>query len=140
MRRGGAASPSVWLLVAVPRILSGCQSLREIWKPFALRHHVGAEPGVGSLRLRRPTHLIPPSAICPARLMVGRDPAGSWQGGMPHQIPGGAMGLDPARVRRQDTPGSIVQTNGGGCVQISQVTLYSKTLGVAIAQGPLRQP
>jgi hypothetical protein len=50
------------------------------------------------------------------------------------QIPGGATDLDQLVCDGKTLRGSIEPTPAGGSTFIAQVTLYSATLGVAIAQ------
>ena len=54
------------------------------------------------------------------------------------QIPGGAADLDQLICDGKTLCGSIEPTAGGGSAFISQVTLYSAALGLAISLGLLR--
>ncbi len=118
------------LLVAVLRILSGCQSLRDLER-FAPLHHSALTEALG-LELQRPPsdssfryffHQVDVAALCAAI----RD----WTIA---QISGGAADLDQLLCHGKTLRGSIEPTAGGGSAFIAQVTLYSAALGVAICQ------
>jgi len=77
MRRGSL--PQWFLLLGGgPRILSGCQSLRDLER-FALRHHAALIQALG-LELRRPPTDVSTSAICSCRFDVAEDLPGSCRG------------------------------------------------------------
>jgi len=130
MRRGVRFPAWYLLLVAALRILSGCQSLRDLER-IAIRRHTVLTEALGS-ELRRPPsdssfryffHQVDVAALCAAI----RD----WTIA---QIQGGAVDLDQLVFDGKTLRGSIDPTNGGGSAFIAQVTLYSAALGVAISQ------
>ena len=130
MRRGVRFPAWYLLLVAVLGILSGCQSLRDLER-FAIRHHALLTEALG-LGLRRPPsdssfryffQQVDVAALC----AVIRD----WTIA---QIPGGTADLDQLVCDGKTLRGSIEPIASGGSVFISQVTLYSAALGVAISQ------
>jgi len=139
MRRGVRFPQWFLLLMAVLGILSGCQSLRDLER-FALRHHAALNQALG-LELKRP-----PTDSTFRDLFLQVDVAEicrQLQVWMLAQSTDGATGLDQLVWDGKTSRGSIVATDGGGgaygwppadCVNIAQVTPYSKALGAAIAQ------
>jgi len=130
MRRGVRIPAWYLLLVAVLGILSRCQSLRDLER-FAIRHHAVLTEALG-LELRRPPsdsafryffQQVDVAALCAAI----RD----W---IIAQVPSAATDLDQLVCDGNTLRGSIEATAGGGSAFISQVTLYSAALGVAISQ------
>ncbi len=115
--------------MAVLGILSGCQSLRDLER-FAIRHHAALNQALGTGLKRPPTDStfrylfmqVDVAEIC-RHLLV-------W---MLAQIPCGAAGLDQLVCDGKTLRGSIEPTAGGGAF-IAQVTIYSKTLGAAMAK------
>jgi hypothetical protein len=130
MRRGVRIPAWYLLLVAVHGILSKCESLRDLER-FARRHHGVLTEALG-IALRCPPSdsafryfllQVDVAAVCAAIL--------EWKIA---QIPGGATDLDQLVCDGKTLRGSIEPTPAGGSAFIAQVTLYSATLGVAIAQ------
>jgi len=130
MRRGVRFPAWYLLLVAMLRILSGCQSLRDLER-FAIPHHSVLTEALG-IELRRPPsdssfryffQQVDVAALCAAI----RD----WTIA---KIPGGAADLDQLVCDGKTLRGSIEPTSGGGSAFIAQVTLYSAALDVVISQ------
>jgi hypothetical protein len=116
--------------VAVPGILSHCQSLRDLER-FAIRHH-SVFTEAHELQLRRPLsdsafryffQQVDVTALCTAI----RD----WTLA---QIPGASTYLDQLVCDGKMLRGSIEPTPGSGSAFTAQVTLYLAALGVPIGQ------
>ncbi|MBD2548997.1 transposase family protein [Microcystis elabens FACHB-917] len=134
MRRGVRIPAWLLQLVAVLRILSHCQSLRDLER-FAIRHHCVSAEALG-LELRRPPS---DSSFRHFFLKVDVTALGAairdWTIA---QIHGGAVDLDQLVCDGKTLRGSIAHRRWrfglwppADCVDIAQVTLYSAALGVA---------
>lgn len=116
--------------MAVLGILSGCQSLRDLER-FSVRHHNVLIEALG-LELRRPPsdstfrHFF--QQVNVAALY---DAIRDWTIA---QIPDGAADLDQLMCDGKTLRVSIEPTAGSGSAFITQVTLCSVSLGVAIGQ------
>ena len=130
MRRGIRIPAWYLLLVTVLGILSSCQSLRDLER-FVNRHHTALTSALGVDLKRSPSDTafryfflqMDVNSLCAAI----RD----WTIA---QIPSGVEGFDQLICDGKALRGSVEPTEGGGSTFISQVTLYSAALGLAISQ------
>jgi len=137
----GCASPSGFLplLVAVLGFLSGCQPRDLERLPSAIKPAL--KPGVGSLSSGGHPTDSPSRPICFLQVEMWPEILPAAAGVAARPDPRVRIGsLDQSRgASGQDTPGSIVQTDGGGGAFISQGdALLQRPWCVPIAQAILR--
>jgi hypothetical protein len=130
MRRGIRYPQWFLLLVAILGILSGCRSSRDLER-FARRHRATLNHALGLDLKRWPTDATFLYLFNKAHL---REFGQVLQGWMLAQIPGGAEALDQLVCDGKTLRGSSVEAADGSNRFVAQVTVYSRALGVAMAQ------
>jgi hypothetical protein len=129
-RRGVHYPQWFLLLVAVLGILSGCRSSRNL-EAFAKRHREALNQALGLDFKRWPSDATFLYLFNKAHL---QDFSEMLQARMINQIPGGAEGLEQLVCDGKTLRGSAIETEDGNHRFVAQVSLYSNSLGVAIAQ------
>ena len=130
MRRGIRYPQWFLLLVAILGILSGCESSRDLER-FADRHREEFNRVLGLNFQRSPTDATFLYLFNKAHLQEFGQVLQGW---MLSQIPGGAEGLDQLVCDGKTLRGSAVEGKDGKHQFVAQVTVYSRALGVALAQ------
>jgi hypothetical protein len=130
MRRGIRYPQWFLLLVAILGILSGCRSSRDLER-FARRHRATLNLALGLDLKRWPTDATFLYLFNKAHM---REFGQVLQGWMLAQIPGGAEALDELVCDGKTLRGSAVEAADGSNRFVAQVTVYSRALGVAMAQ------
>jgi hypothetical protein len=118
------------LLVAVLGILSGCRSSRDL-EPFAKRHREALNQALGLEFKRWPSDVTFLYLFNKAHLQEFGEVLQAW---MISQIRGGSQGLDQLVCDGKTLRGSAIETEDGNHRFVAQVTLYTRALGVAMAQ------
>jgi hypothetical protein len=118
------------LLVTVLGILSDCRSLRDL-EAFAKRHREALNQVLGLNFKRWPTDAMFLYLFNKAHLEQFGEVLQAW---MISQIQDGAAGLDQLVCDCKTLKGSAIETEDGNHRFVAQVTVYARTLGVALAQ------
>jgi hypothetical protein len=118
------------LLVAVPGILSGCRSSRDL-EAFARRHREALNQARDLDFKRGPSDATFLYLFNKAHLQEFGQVLQAW---MVSQIPDGPEGLDQLVCDGKTLRGSAVAAEDGSHRFVAQVTGYARALGVALAQ------
>lgn len=129
-RRGVRYPQWFLLLVAVLGILSGCRSSRDL-EAFARRHREALNQALGLEFKRWPSDATFLYLFNKAHLQEFGQVLQAW---MISQIPGGEDHLDQLVCDGKTLRGSAIETEEGNHRFVSQVTVYARALGVALAQ------
>jgi hypothetical protein len=129
-RRGVRYPQWFLLLVTVLGILSGCRSSRDL-EAFARRHREVLNQALGLDFKSWPSDATFLYLFNKAHLQEFGQVLQAW---MLSQIPGGADGLEQLVCDGKTLRGSAIQTDDGSHRFVAQVTVYTRALGVALAQ------
>ena len=129
-RRGVRYPQWFLLLVAVLGILSGCRSSRDL-EAYARRHREALNQALGLDFKRWPSDATFLYLFNKAHLQEFGQVLQAW---MISQIHGGADGLDQWVCDEKTLRGSAIETDDGNHRFVAQVTVYARSLGVALAQ------